>query len=306
MGKQKNKKNPIIGLSTRNEIRRRIEKAEEKAWQEGRELTSKEIRKIEKTVIKKHRRENLIRALFLTMGIGIGVVGHAGYDLLTSGNGSTGVITEIDKDKVKPLNPINMSDLIEGEIREKITKEINNLESPEEILNYVKEIYMKAYNEEYNTNITTENLQIHKSRFDIGITKDAALNGDEILRGKWGNGKIDTSTGVITARVEDGEKIDNQMTFYYDGKYRTVYSSNEEVEKYEDNFLSREMAEVVSHGINYYVAEKNTGTSNNMKEQYKERLIQALTDYYTRENSTIQLGQNTKSKTQPEEDYEIG
>ena len=53
-------------MRSSEEIRRRI-KAKEK--REGRPLSKQERRKIEKNVIRKHRKENIIRALFLSLGI---------------------------------------------------------------------------------------------------------------------------------------------------------------------------------------------------------------------------------------------
>lgn len=56
-------------MRSSEEIRRRI-KAKEK--REGRPLSKQERRKIEKNVIRKHRKENIIRALFLSLGIAAG------------------------------------------------------------------------------------------------------------------------------------------------------------------------------------------------------------------------------------------
>lgn len=53
-------------MRSSEEIRRRI-KAKEK--REGRPISKQERRKIEKNVIRKHRKENIIRALFLSLGI---------------------------------------------------------------------------------------------------------------------------------------------------------------------------------------------------------------------------------------------
>lgn len=53
-------------MRSSEEIRRRIKSKEKR---EGRPLSKQERRKIEKNVIRKHRKENIIRALFLSLGI---------------------------------------------------------------------------------------------------------------------------------------------------------------------------------------------------------------------------------------------
>ena len=59
-------------MRSSKEIRERIRKKEDNL---GRQLTKNERRKIEKSVIRKHRRENFIRGLFLAAGVLLGAGG---------------------------------------------------------------------------------------------------------------------------------------------------------------------------------------------------------------------------------------
>ena len=101
--------------------------------------------------------------------------GIEGVALLNSGEkgvSSTKNEITVDMDETeKDINVINSGNrkvFIEGlqvdtnkeenkELKENVTKEVDSLESPEEILNYLKKFYANEYNKENQTQFTDEN-----------------------------------------------------------------------------------------------------------------------------------------------------
>lgn len=126
--------------SKTKEIRKRIQIAEEK---KGRELTKTEKQKIEKKVIKKYRRESLIRGAILAIGITIGAGAHA---LLTEGNNKPKenpqqTETTIDNTEKKQSTEKDFKENIKAITYSQITEEI-----------------AKEYNEKYNTSLSASDI----------------------------------------------------------------------------------------------------------------------------------------------------
>lgn len=131
--------------SKTKEIRKRIQIAEEK---KGRELTKTEKQKIEKKVIKKYRRENLIRGAFLAIGI---TIGAGGYALLTEGNNKPQenpqqTETTIDNTEKKQSTEKDFKENIKAITYSQITEEI-----------------AKEYNEKYNTSLSASDISYIQS-----------------------------------------------------------------------------------------------------------------------------------------------
>lgn len=131
--------------SKTKEIRKRIQIAEEK---KGRELTKTEKQKIEKKVIKKYRRESLIRGAILAIGITIGAGAHA---LLTEGNNKPQenpqqTETTIDNTEKKQSTEKDFKENIKAITYSQITEEI-----------------AKEYNEKYNTSLSASDISYIQS-----------------------------------------------------------------------------------------------------------------------------------------------
>lgn len=131
--------------SKTKEIRKRIQIAEEK---KGRELTKTEKQKIEKKVIKKYIRENLIRGAFLAIGI---TIGAGGYALLTEGNNKPQenpqqTETTIDNTEKKQSTEKDFKENIKAITYSQITEEI-----------------AKEYNEKYNTSLSASDISYIQS-----------------------------------------------------------------------------------------------------------------------------------------------
>ena len=263
---------------TTNEIREKIAKKEERL---NRKLSDEEIRKITKTVKRKVNRERFIRGAFLAVGITIGAGGHA---LITSGNEETNkqqTETEIDNGRKEfasglavdktPTVPEEKDNSENSQIRDNVKKEIEELETPEEVLNYIKEIYINEYNEQNNENYTIEQLEFRKARNEEKLHMDTATNGDTIIKeGYEENNYVDTTAGVITASIKDENNYIQEKIVNNAYSYKTVYGKDEIVDKYEE-------------------------TSNEVKETYKNRLIDSVTEYETdKMNENVQQNEETE------------
>ena len=211
---------------TTDEIRKRIQIREERL---DRKLTKEEKHKITKSVKRKVARENLVRGVFMAIGISIGAGGHA---LLTAGNNEEAnrnqVESEINSeeqndrqefvDSLKvdtiPINIDNGQELTEEQIRENVENEINELETKEEILDYIKDIYANEYNIQNNEDITKEQIKFYKEREKVNVFRDTATNGDTIVREGKEKSNISTEAGVITAYIKEGDKTNKQKINY--------------------------------------------------------------------------------------------
>lgn len=287
---------------TTKEIRKRIQIKEEKL---ERPLTQDEIDRIVKSVTRRVRRENTIRAIWLSIGLSIGVgAGVGGHALLTSGDeqkqpNRQESESEIDIDKkddkitfkdglVVSVDQLNEMNKQEDQLRKSIEAEIDGLETSQEVLDYIKNIYAEEYNNKNEEDITKEHIKFNKSRADKEIYEDTATNGDSILRYKTVGGKnLYNQTGVITVDIENDNGKDKEQITKYNNKYQTIYNSYEEVEKNEDSCLM-DVAEIIDTGIDWSVAMKQNENSYEVKQEYKNRLIDAVTKYKTEKTNEIE------------------
>lgn len=292
-----------------NEIRERIQIAEEKR---GRELTEKEKQKIEKNVILKYRRKNFIRggiaAIVSALGIG-GVAGstitkrleEAKNDRVSQNNEKITVntldysgdinINGVQTNKEIFLNGIKVTvddvkaieeqKTEEEKIRAEVEKDIDNLKNEEDVLNYIKKFYVDEFNKKNNTEITVDNVRFDRTRIaDIFISK--AQNGDEILTfnktERQLNG-IETNKGVTTAKIIQDETLINiESAMEHGNEYVPVYRNTENIEARGENILSKDsLYAVITSGIDYYDKVKNN--ENDSKEQYKNKFVNAVTEY---------------------------
>ena len=282
---------------TTDEIRKKIQIKEEKL---DRKLTKEERHKITKNVKRKVARENLVRGVFMAIGISIGAGGHA---LLTAGSNENTNKNQVESemnledqnDRLEFVNslkvdtvPINIENqLTEEQIRENVEKEINELETPEEILNYVKDIWANEYNTQNNEDITKEQVKFYKERETVNVFRDTATNGDTILREGKEKSNISTDAGVITTYINEADKTMKQKIINYFGIYQTLYSMDENVEKYEDNLLV-DLASIIDCGIDWSVVINQEETEYSVKQIYINRLIDAVTEYKSEKTNEIE------------------
>ena len=316
----------------------------------GEKLTKEEIRELRqeffatrgKKIIEEEARKARGKATVLALVGFLGVGGVGGYALGTHDSKIPGItdgrtaievdMNEVDKDVeienvfqeekedkhalfVKELQDAALNETIEeNDILEKEVKQkIESLETPKEVVDYIKQMYVEAYNNENEEKIGKEDLELYKATEDLVFYEDKAQNGDEILRycteaeaEKMGI-PIDGDLSKISAEVKTDSGLEIENVAYHDGKFVTLYSKNEEVLENKETILC-ELGNVVLQGIDRSVSMDEKDTSWNAKEDYKNKFIQAVVDYkkskgeITAENNKIQAHQATQDGFEPSDD----
>lgn len=294
---------------TKNKAKEKIKEKQEKIQ---RKLTRDEKKIIIKNIAKRTRGRAAIISMF-ALGTLSGMkaqnllnsANEKGIQIEQTDNGKEAVVdlNEIDKVTIKGLDSLadteNTGIFVEEEnngflqslkvdineitanekIRSEAEKEVNNLNNSDEVLDYMKEIYVKEYNEKNGTNLTIDNVELYKGRGDT-LYRDTAENGDSIIRttsDKYAIGKteLDSEIGIVRATIKDdnGRNISKEMMTYDNGKYVTVYSENQVVEEYNENALT-ELKGITFNGIDYYGAFIDSD-----KDTYKNRFINSVENY---------------------------
>lgn len=302
------KKNTNIfgfGTKTAKKARAEIKRINEKRSQEGKEILSKEEeRKVIRKVTKEEKRKTKSKAILIALGLMTATAGIEGVALLNSGEKGIETTKDeitIDTDQAeKDLNIINVGDrkvFIEGlqvdtnklaeeenkELKENVTKEVEELKTSEEVLNYLKQFYANEYNKENKTQITAENVEIGKTREIGSYVKDEANDGTQIIRIKESNDKskrdINIETGVISVAVRENKKLISRQNILNDNNtYKRIYGKDENVETNEENLLVK-TGKIIDKGIDWNIAMDQTETENSVKEEYKQRFINSIVEY---------------------------
>ena len=317
-----------------NEFKRHIKKEEK---QIGEELSKEEIKSLRKDfiatrgkeIIEEEARKARGKATVLALVGVLGIGGVGGYALGTHNSKILGItdgketiernMDEVDKniiqeekeDKhavfVKELQDaaLDVTKEENDNIEKDVKQEIESLKTPTEVINYIKQMYVEKYNNENDKKIGTENLELYKNVEDLVFYEDQAQNGDEILRyctekeAEEMGIPIDGNLAKISARIENESGITKENVAYHDGKFVTIYGKNEKVSEYKDNTLC-ELGEVVLQGIKRADSMDKEKTFIEVKEEYKNKLIQAVVDYRksrgenVKENNKNQIEQSTQ------------
>lgn len=300
---KKNKNIFGFGNKTAKKARAEINRINEKRSKEGKEILSKEEEKrVTRRVTKEEKRKTKSKAILIALGLMTATTGIEGVALLNSGEkGVTSTKNEItvDMDKAeKDINVINSGNrkvFIEGlqvdtnkekennELKENVTKEVETLESPEEVLDYLKQFYANEYNKENQTQFTSENVRLGKTREIGSFFKDEANDGTKIIRTKEKDDKtqrdIDITAGVVSATIIDnGKVLSIEKILNENNEYKRIYNRNEDVETYKDNLLVK-TGKIIDKGIDWNIAIEQAETEESVKEAYKQRFIDAIVEY---------------------------
>lgn len=302
---KKNKNIFGFGTRTAKEARAEIRRINKKRSEEGKEILSKEEEeRVIRKVTKEEKRKIKTKAIFAALGLMSATSLLEGVALLNSGNegvkSNKNEITINTEQAEKDVNVINVGDrnvFIDGikvdtnnlnyeknkELKENVAKEVETLETSEDVLNYLKQFYANEYNKENDTHMTAENVRLGKTREMTTLFKDKAENGEEIVKDRLAKDKterkIDIEDGVISATIiQEGKIISSQEILNDNNQYKRVYSSNENVEKYEDNLLVK-TGKIIDNGIDWNVAMDQKETDPLIKKQYKQRFIDAIVEY---------------------------
>lgn len=322
-----------------NEFEKYIKKEEKET---GEKLSEEEIKSLRKDFIatrgkeikREEARKARVKATAIAFATTLGVGGVSGYALGTHNSKIPGItdgrsaievdMNEVDKDVeidnvfqqgkedkhavfVKELQDAALNEEVEVDenLEKDVEQQIDGLETPTEVVDYVKQMYVEAYNSENEEKIETKDVELHKNTVNIVFYEDKAQNGDEILRyctekeAEEMGISIDGDLCKLSARVETENGIETENAAYHDGKFVTVYGKNEEVLENKETTLS-ELGDVVLQGINRSVSMNEENTYVEVKEEYKKRFIQAVVDYKkskgenVKENNKSQIEQSTQ------------
>ena len=292
----KKKIGPLRAIAKKS-IQKEIKKQERK---QKRKLSREEKIQIKNAVFKKIRTRAAVFGAVGLIGIsGIGIGLNSKNNDLKLPAGQTGIeLEDENKETARDtfINGIKVEiEQEDNELRENIENEVENLKTPQEVLNYVKGIYAQEYNKNNEEQISVDQISLYKEAVDIVIYEDEAENGDSILRycteytaKQMGKG-IDGDKPIISAFIKNegvniAEKVAlNEKT----GKFQRVYSKNQEV-KENINTTLENVSELVLAGMNVSISMDKEATSLEVKDLYKERFVDALMQY--KQYSDKQIG----------------
>ena len=237
------------------------------------------------------KKEGLMKKFIKWVRAGlIGIAGAIGIGGATIGDGNEikrlnerqGIEAEIeDKKTAHEKFQEELSVEAFDEIRIETSNEVGELENSEEVLNYIKQIYIEKYNENNNVKKGIEDVRFNKSSFDKVFFKDE--NG--ILRycsekeAKEMGKPIDGNLPIISATVADEKgAIQENVAQKSNGEIVNIYDKDEQILGDEDTTLTQ-LGDVVLAGINYSTAIEQDGNSWKTKKDYENKLINALTEY---------------------------
>lgn len=291
----------------------------------GRRLTLEERNEI----VEKHvrRAKNTLRGIIIAGTFGVGVLAGHNSGKLPSANVK---VEETDKnvkidatkaDKNKDIdmkiarndkrdlfingikvefNEVNQNETIE----ETVEKEVNKLSNKEDVLNYLKGLYIDNYNNEHQKGLTAQNVELYKTRTDnLKDYKDIAGNKYYKVTSE-NTGNIEKDYGVIRATVKDGNRVvKNEYAVNGNGdysEYMPVYDESEEVEEADKNPMYG-VGAVIDTGIDY---SSNIDTKN--KNVYKERFEKTIIKLKQKQINEIAKGTDKSSNEKASDGYEIG
>lgn len=297
------KKDKAFGIGVRDarKAKEKIKEINEYNEKNGKPLLTKEQeKKVTAKVVKQESKRRKIKTLVAALGLTTLLSVGEGVALLNSGNDgvekSKNEITidagESGKDiKIKnagdrnvfidgiKVNQENLGKDQETTLEENVEKEVENLETPEDVIDYLKTVYANEYNEEHNTNISKENVNITKNRDGISLVEDKDENDNDIIRSKNENDPkdiktVDIESGVITAKVYDeGKNLLSIQQVLNDGK-----NNYKEISNYENNTLIK-VGKIIDKGIDWSTSMNKEENSSTIKQQYKQQFIDSIVEF---------------------------
>lgn len=290
-----------IGVKDARKAKEKIREINEYNEKNGKPLLTKEQeRKVRAKVVKQESKRRKIKALIAALGLTSAISIGEGVALLNPGNDgvdkSKHEITidagEVEKDiKIKNMGDrnvfidgikVNQEDLgkdQEATLEENVEKEVEKLKTSDEVIKYLKTVYANEYNEEYNTNVNKENVEITKNREGISLVEDKDKNGNDIIRNINKNDPediktVDIESGVVTAKVYDENK--NMLSIQQvlnDGK-----NNYKGIEDSENNVLIK-VGKILDKGIDWSTSIDQKDTDEKIKQNYKKQFIDSIVEF---------------------------
>lgn len=157
-------------------------------------------------------------------------------------------------------------------------------------MNYLKDIYIQEYNNEYKTNFDRSNVsEIHRTREDNGLylVKDRDQNGNDIMR--YNNeydskeDKVDISGGLIKVVVTDeNSKIIQEVLNDGNNNYTGIANY--------DNKALEKVEKIIDTGITWEDSINNQKTDSKIKRGYKRNFIKSIVEYKENQIEEIKTG----------------
>lgn len=285
-----------IANSDAKKVKARINEINEKREESGRSLLTKAQEKsVARKVVKREKRKRMLAAIGLTALVSGGTV--ALLNPGTKGVEQNRNEITVDAEKAgKNVNVKNLSDreaFIEGikvsnekleeindtTLEDTVVKEVESKKTPNEVLDYLKDIYIQEYNNEYKTNFDRSNVsEIHRTREDNGLylVKDRDQNGNDIMR--YNNeydskeDKVDISGGLIKVVVTDeNSKIIQEVLNDGNNNYTGIANY--------DNKALEKVEKIIDTGITWEDSINNQKTDPKIKQGYKRNFIKSIVEY---------------------------
>ena len=157
-------------------------------------------------------------------------------------------------------------------------------------MDYLKDIYIQEYNNEYKTNFDRSNVsEIYRTREDNGffLVKDRDQNGNEIIRYKNENDskddKVDISGGLIKVTVTDeNSKIIQKVLNDGNNNYTGIANY--------DNKALEKVEKIIDTGITWKDSMDNQQTDSKIKRRYKRNFIKSIVEYKENQIEEIKTG----------------
>ena len=296
-----------IANSDAKKVKTRIKEINEKREESGRPLLTKTQEKsVARKVVKREKRKRMLAAIGLTALVSGGTV--ALLNPGTKGVEQNKNEITVDAEKAgKNVNVKNLSDreaFIEGikvsnekleeindtTLEDTVVKEVESKKTPNEVLDYLKDIYIQEYNNEYKTNFDRSNVsEIYRTREDNGffLVKDRDQNGNEIIRYKNENDskddKVDISGGLIKVTVTDeNSKIIQKVLNDGNNNYTGIANY--------DNKALEKVEKIIDTGITWKDSMDNQQTDSKIKRGYKRNFIKSIVEYKENQIEEIKTG----------------
>lgn len=201
-------------------------------------------------------------------------VGEAEKDIKIKNLGDREVFIEgikVSNEKLEEINDTTLEDTVVQEVESKKT--------PNEVLDYLKDIYIQEYNNEYKTNFDRSSVsEIYRTREDNGffLVKDRDQNGNEIIRYKneydSKEDKVDISGGLIKVVVTDeNSKIIQEVLNDGNNNYTGIANY--------DNKALEKVEKIMDTGITWKDSMDNQQTDSKIKRGYKRNFIKSIVEY---------------------------
>lgn len=273
--------------------KRKIRKEIDKVREEKGPLRKEEKKAIAKKVHKKMKRRAIFIAIAAAAGIGGATTAHKMLDAPKEPIDRIESESKTEQNEFKDRIKVDVNELQANEQKQsQIEQEISNLETKEDVLAYLKDMYIDKYEEKTGDDtLTTEDIGIVKSNEDYTyIDKE---NGDIILHDELpnvteqnlvaDNVEYEIGSDAESYKVRDNEGNIIDAVVMEDGLVRAIPGNQYNEMKNYDSVLD-DMGDVIPAGLTYY------DRFDNNDEKAKNDFVKAVEEYEQSEKQKADTG----------------